>query len=354
MAKVIAFYNHKGGVSKTTTVLHLGWKLADIGYKTLLVDADSQCNLTAYALGLSSSEDLLSFYQKKSHETLHDKLAPVIRNEVIDIGAIKPAKTRNKNLYIAAGDIQLSELDIYIAIGLSSGTYLEGTKAYIGAFNTCIRETARLQNFDIVLIDMSPSASAFNRSVLMGSDYFIVPTSPDFFCYQAIQNMKDMLPKWGEDFASFRKAVKNPLPEMPPKFLGVITQRFSVYAGGIAKRFAAWREKIQGESRCLAEILAKRGMSISEEIFKMHVHNENPFNIVSINDFRSLVAVSQKYNKPVFTLSESEVETQGAVLAGDMERKADFDKLFLDLARKILHLTNMPQEALKAFDKLTP
>lgn len=34
----------------------------------------------------------------------------------------------------------------------------------------------------------------------MGSDYFIVPTSPDFFCYQAMQSLGKMLPDWAEDF----------------------------------------------------------------------------------------------------------------------------------------------------------
>jgi len=42
----IVFFNHKGGVSKTTTTFHLGWKLAQRGSRVLLVDADPQCNLT--------------------------------------------------------------------------------------------------------------------------------------------------------------------------------------------------------------------------------------------------------------------------------------------------------------------
>jgi cellulose biosynthesis protein BcsQ len=40
MAKKIALFNHKGGVSKTTTTFHLGWMLAAKGKKVLMVDTD--------------------------------------------------------------------------------------------------------------------------------------------------------------------------------------------------------------------------------------------------------------------------------------------------------------------------
>ena len=55
MGKIITFFNHKGGVGKTTLVHNLGFILADRGYKVLLIDADPQMNLTAAMYGLSTS-----------------------------------------------------------------------------------------------------------------------------------------------------------------------------------------------------------------------------------------------------------------------------------------------------------
>lgn len=52
--KLISLFNHKGGVSKTTTAFNLGWVLAEQGHKTLIVDADPQCNLTALVLDYNS------------------------------------------------------------------------------------------------------------------------------------------------------------------------------------------------------------------------------------------------------------------------------------------------------------
>ena len=51
MAQRIALFNHKGGVSKTTTTFNLGWMLASKGKRVVLVDADPQCNLTGIVLG---------------------------------------------------------------------------------------------------------------------------------------------------------------------------------------------------------------------------------------------------------------------------------------------------------------
>ena len=48
--KIVTLYNHKGGVSKTTSTFNLASYLAEAGRKVLMVDADPQCNLTEIAL----------------------------------------------------------------------------------------------------------------------------------------------------------------------------------------------------------------------------------------------------------------------------------------------------------------
>src|SRR5664279_3280047 len=53
MFKIISMFNHKGGVSKTTTTFNLAWMLASKGKRVLMVDADPQCNLTGIVLGLN-------------------------------------------------------------------------------------------------------------------------------------------------------------------------------------------------------------------------------------------------------------------------------------------------------------
>jgi cellulose biosynthesis protein BcsQ len=58
MAPLISLFNHKGGVSKTTTAFNLGWAMADRGKRILIVDGDPQCNLTGTVLGFDGINDL--------------------------------------------------------------------------------------------------------------------------------------------------------------------------------------------------------------------------------------------------------------------------------------------------------
>jgi cellulose biosynthesis protein BcsQ len=70
MAPIISLFNHKGGVSKTTTAFNLGWALADRGHRVLIVDGDPQCNLTGTVLGFDGINDFALFYEKNPNSNI--------------------------------------------------------------------------------------------------------------------------------------------------------------------------------------------------------------------------------------------------------------------------------------------
>ena len=49
MAAQISLFNHKGGVSKTTTAFNLGWMLASKGKRVLLAGALGRVDVTCTA-----------------------------------------------------------------------------------------------------------------------------------------------------------------------------------------------------------------------------------------------------------------------------------------------------------------
>ncbi|WP_018300149.1 ParA family protein [Fangia hongkongensis] len=346
MSKIISLFNHKGGVSKTTTTFNLGWSLANCGFKTLIVDADPQCNLTAYVLGLQDNNEFDTFYNSKHNDDIYAAIEPIISGSTVDTRSIKPAKTLHDNLFLAAGNIAMAELDVSLSIGLAGGRFVQFAQQFVGAFYATINETCRVHEFDVVLIDMSPSASALNRCILMSSDYFIVPTSPDFFCYQAVQSLSKMLPQWNDDFKPFRlTTVKNSLSKTPPKMLGIISQRYRPHKTtnkDKAKSFQVWVDRIQHASKnILANELAKCDMVINEEDFRKYQKDESPFNLISIPDFNSLIAKAQENRKPVFTLTQEELNQSGVVYEKSKENQEKFEKLFSNLAEIVSKLCKL-------------
>jgi hypothetical protein len=144
--KVIALYNHKGGVGKTTSTLNLGWKLASRGHKVLLVDADPQCNLTGFLVDpgceLKQAEDyadpLELFYERYPRANVRAALAPILgelrereelgvqqtgvlsecyqlcqRNEFLPVGGRRkgPFSKVPDSLYLLAGHPLFSDYD---------------------------------------------------------------------------------------------------------------------------------------------------------------------------------------------------------------------------------------------------
>src|SRR5277367_5586512 len=88
-AKKIALFNHKGGVSKTTTTFNLGWMLAEKGHKTILVDADPQCNLTGMLLGYMGPSELETFYKKHPERNIKAALAPAFESRPKMLSAVE-------------------------------------------------------------------------------------------------------------------------------------------------------------------------------------------------------------------------------------------------------------------------
>jgi cellulose biosynthesis protein BcsQ len=329
-AKIISLFNHKGGVSKTTTAFHLGWKMAQLGKKVLIVDADPQCNLTGLTLSIGDYDELQNFYEAKKNTNIFDAISFIFgldkeRSSGV-IEAAKPTATQNENLFLLAGSIDFAKIDILIATAITSSGGLPMLRNLIGAVHELLKKTGDRHGFDIILVDMSPSISATNMSLLMGSDYFIIPTSPDFYCYQAIKSLTGVLPEWSEKMRGFKDGVV--LPRENPKMLGIISQNYRVYSAPkkqeentdtttqrpMSAAFREWAKKIENITNSeLVPSLRASKMVIEEDLFRRSVLNHTPYNLAHIPDFNVLLPTSQNKSKPIYELTQEDGEWQGSV-----------------------------------------
>src|SRR6266478_3612609 len=109
MSALIALFNHKGGVSKTTTTFNLGWALAERGKRILIVDADPQCNLTGTALGLNDDDEFEAFYTNNPQSNIVAGLNPVFLGAQTPLVPVPVEPTQHPRLFLLAGHINLAE-----------------------------------------------------------------------------------------------------------------------------------------------------------------------------------------------------------------------------------------------------
>lgn len=341
----IALFNHKGGVSKTTTAFNLGWMLAEKGKRVLLVDGDPQCNLTGIVLGYKRTIELEKFYRKDTNNNIRAGLSPAFESKPQLIQPVECIEVDGSpRLYLLPGHIRFAEYDVTLGVAQDLASSFQPLQNVPGAISFLLDKTAKAINADLILIDMSPSLSSINQNFLMISDFFVVPCSPDYFSVMAIDSLTTILPKWhswsqGAQKLPILQEATYPYPIVTPKFLGTIIQKYRLRSGRPAKAFRRWIAEIDGlvESK-LVPALTKIGMTLSKKIYKRAGLTDNHC-LQLISDFNTLIAKSQQVQTPVFALTESQLQQGGEILKNTIIARDNFKHLFEALADKVLALT---------------
>jgi cellulose biosynthesis protein BcsQ len=161
---VIAFFNNKGGVGKTSMVYHVSWMLSDLGFQVIAADLDPQSNLTAAFL----DEDRL------------EELMPIDGHPLSIFGAIQPLQRgvgdvadphieiMNERLGLIVGDMQLSTFEDQLSeVWPKCLDRDERSFRVISAFWRVLQRAADAREADVILIDLGPNLGAINRTALI-------------------------------------------------------------------------------------------------------------------------------------------------------------------------------------------
>jgi cellulose biosynthesis protein BcsQ len=321
---IISLFNNKGGVGKTTFLFHVAHVLADAHHNVLMVDCDSQCNLTAYAL----QDKAIEKAWEEAGNSIYRAIEPVARG-LGDIRNRAPSSLR-PNLSLIPGDLLLSDFedllgDTWNAAKGGSEPALRAQSAIYRA----ILQAAEKASAEIVLIDLGPNLGALNRAVLGGSDFVIVPVAPDLFSIRGAENLGAKLAKWRKEWDQCNAAWAGnnlAIPKGQPSFLGYVMQQHNIRdnASGMTQGWQIFGNRLESAiQKYIVDRLAPLGQVANGQ--------SNNFNLGKIPNLHSLIPYSLEARKPVFQCTSSD-----GLKGAHIQRARDSKQLFKPIADAIL------------------
>jgi cellulose biosynthesis protein BcsQ len=244
VATAVAFFNNKGGVGKTTLACNYAAYEASHGRRVLVVDLDPQCNSTQLILSDDQWDDIYEDRQRSEPKTVMGLLRHIRAGDSsLDIDALDVARGERFGVDLLPGHPSLSIFEDILSDAW--GKFRGGEPA--GARRTMWLYSLRAEisdAYDIVVVDVSPSLGAINRSALVGSDSFVTPMAPDLFSLYALDNITFWFQRWLAEYDLGRSQAQealesigfaNVLPEPLPirhGFIGYTVQQYVSRASG--------------------------------------------------------------------------------------------------------------------------
>ncbi|HET7523899.1 MAG TPA: AAA family ATPase [Acidimicrobiales bacterium] len=329
-APVLAFFNNKGGVGKTSLVYHLAWKYADLGYSVIAVDLDPQANLSAAFLDEERLEEL--WPEGRHPQSIYGAVTPLLGG-VGDIADphLEPVRegTSQLNLelyadplHLIVGDLELSRFEDDLGDAWSKCLdRSERAFRVMSAFWRIAQRAAAMRGADVILIDLGPNLGAINRAALIAADFVAFPLSADLFSLQGLRNLGPTLRRWRADWKD--RLVRNPepglaLPAGMMQPVGYVVQQHSVRLDRPVKAYDRWIAKIPNVYRtAVLDEPAADGVDVEHD----------PQCLILLKHYRSLMPLAQEARKPIFHLKPAD----GAI-GSHIEAVRAVDRDFTDLA----------------------
>lgn len=165
MSKVIAVFNQKGGVGKTTTNVNLSASIGKIGKKVLVLDLDPQGNTTSgYGIDKSSLESTI-------YEVMLDGLD--IKEAILN--------TEFENIDIIASATELSGAEIELIT-------MENREFILKNAIESVRD-----EYDYIFIDCPPSLGMLTINSLTAVDSVLIPIQCEYYALEGVSQLMETI-----------------------------------------------------------------------------------------------------------------------------------------------------------------
>lgn len=333
--KALCVFNNKGGVGKTTLLCNLAAYYGSIEKKkVLVVDADPQCNATAYMFKESILDKL--YAPNKDGETINQLVNSLKKSKGYSPIPIK--RSEGFSVDVVPGDPRFSLAEDFLAKDWFDATNGQERGLKTTFLFRALLKWAEEQEYDYVFFDIGPSLGAINRTVLLSCDYFLLPMSSDIFSLRGLQNIEVAITSWkrgldrgllsfkednGYEF-SFDDDGESNGSEIngPIKFLGYVTQQYT------AKTVAGKKQPVDAYEK----IIRKIGPAIRKHLItSLNQGQKLEYKLGEIPYFHSLVPMAQTSTKPIFGLRKAD-----GVVGAHFDKVKQFQDVIAEIAKNLV------------------
>lgn len=221
MGHTIALANQKGGVSKTTTTLNLGYALALNGRRVLLIDLDPQASLTmGLGVGVEDpSESLFGVIEAgddihgvilsladddsvSADESVDADSAGAVRADSAEPEAAWPngeSATSPQTAWGSALNVRMAEGGgcVHLAPSHISMSALDSRLKEEMGYHAFLSESLESikDEYDFILIDCRPALDALETNAMYAADYLIIPVETHKYSLYSTKDLGDFYQK---------------------------------------------------------------------------------------------------------------------------------------------------------------
>lgn len=163
MANIIAVYNFKGGVGKTSTTLSLAYSWSR-AYKVLVVDCDPQANLT---------QGFLENEKVDEHLTLYRLTKNLLHNSIPEVNPI----SIHPYLDLIPGDFRMADIE-------SNNQFISFGHTIVYKLVCQVRH-----KYDLILLDFPTHFGITVKSFIANIDSILIPAIPDSFSVSGFRQL---------------------------------------------------------------------------------------------------------------------------------------------------------------------